>query len=125
VSKADSAESGPASRGLFAGDPIPLLGALRACIEERRADGGNLAVLLMECGVIGRIDGVWGYHVGDALRARIVTLLRAEVLRPDDLVGDMGRDHFACVLSPVEGPAVALLAAEKILRALSVPSWIG
>jgi len=125
VSKVDSAEHAPASRGSFAGDPIPFLGGLRACIEERRADGRNLAVLLMECGVIGRIDGVWGYHVGDAVRARIVASLRAEVLRPDDLVGDVGRDHFACVLSTVEGPAVALLAAEKILRALSVPSWIG
>jgi predicted signal transduction protein with EAL and GGDEF domain len=59
------------------------------------------------------------------VRARIVASLRADVLRADDLVGDVGRDHFACVLSIVEGPAVALLAAEKILRVLSVPSWIG
>ena len=125
MSKADSAEPAPASRGSFAGDPIPFLDGLRSCIEERRDDGRNLAVLLMECGVIGRIDGVWGYHVGDAVRARIVASLRADVLRPDDLVGDVGRDQLACVLSTVEGPAVALLAAEKILRVLSVPSWIG
>jgi predicted signal transduction protein with EAL and GGDEF domain len=37
----------------------------------------------------------------------------------------MGRDDFACVLSTVEGPAVAQLAAQKLLRALSAPFWIG
>ena len=37
--------------------------------------------------MIGRIDAVWGYHVGDAVRARVATALRADVLRPDDLVG--------------------------------------
>jgi predicted signal transduction protein with EAL and GGDEF domain len=102
-----------------------LLEALGACIAERRADGRNLAVLLIGCGVIDRIDAVWGYRVGDAVRARVAATLRAEVLRPGDLVGDMGRDDFACVLSPVEGPAVALLAAEKSLRALNTPFWIG
>jgi len=112
VSKADSAD-------------IPFLEALRGRIEERRADGRNLAVLLIECGVIGRIDAVWGYHVGDAVRARVAAALRAGVLRADDLVGDMGRDDLACVLAPVDGPAVALLAAEKSLRALNSPFWIG
>ena len=125
MSEADSAGPEQAAPGSLAGDVIPVLRGLSACIEQRRADGRNLAVLLMECGVVGRIDGVWGYQIGDAVRARIVASLRAEVLRPDDFVGDLGRDHFACVLSTVEGPVVALLAAEKILRALSIPSWIG
>ena len=112
MSKADSADN-------------PFLEALRARIEERRADGRNLAVLLMKCGVMGQINALWGYQVGDAVRARIAASLRADVLRPDDLVGDMGRDDIACVLSTVEGPAVALLAAEKTLRALNAPFWIG
>ena len=112
MSKADSAD-------------IPFLEALRGRIEERRADGRNLAVLLIECGVISRIDAVWGYHVGDAVRGRVAASLRAEVLRPDDLVREMGRDDLACVLSTVTDPAVALLAAEKSLRALNKPFWIG
>jgi len=99
--------------------------ALRACMQARHADGRNLALLLIECGAIGQIDAAWGYHVGDAVRARIAAALRAEVLRPGDLLGDLGRDDFACVLSPVDGPAVALLAAEKSLRALGNPFWIG
>jgi len=112
VSKADSAD-------------ILFLEALRGRIAERRADGRNLAVLLMKCGVMGQINALWGYQVGDAVRARIAASLRADVLRPGDLVGDMGPDDIACVLSTVEGPAVALLAAEKTLRALSAPFWIG
>jgi diguanylate cyclase (GGDEF)-like protein len=106
-------------------DAIPFLEALRAQVEGRRADGGNLAVLLIECGVISRIDAVWGYQVGDSVRARVASLLRTDVLRPGDLVGDMGRDDFACVLSVVDGPDVALLAAKKSLRVLNTPFWIG
>ena len=125
MSAAGSVEPAPASGGSSAADTIPFLTALRARIEERRADGRNLALLLIDCGVVGRIDAVWGYHVGDAVRSRIVMALRADVLRPNDLVGDMCRDDLACVLSPVEGPAVALLAAEKSLRVLCAPFWIG
>ena len=115
----------PAVRDLSAADAIPFPDALSARIKEQLAGGRNLAVLLIECGVIDRIDAVWGYHVGDGVRARVAATLRAEVLRPDDLVGNMSRDDFACVLSPVEGPTVALLAAEKSLRALNTPFWIG
>ena len=125
MSKPDSAAPAPASCGDSAAGALPFLVALRGCIGQQRADGRNLALLLIECGVIGRIDAVWGYHVGDAVRARVATALRADVLRPDDLVGDMGRDDIACVLTPVDGPAVALLAAEKSLRALNSPFWIG
>ncbi len=75
--------------------------------------------------MIGRIDAVWGYQVGDAVRERISESLRADVLRPEDFVGEMGRDDLACVLSTVEDPAVPRLAAEKSLRALNAPLWIG
>lgn len=103
----------------------PFMEALLGQVEERRTDGGNLAVLLVECGVISRIDAVWGYQVGDSVRARVAEMLRTDVLRPGDLVCDMGRDDFACVLSSVDGPDVALLAAKKSLRILSTPFWIG
>lgn len=108
-----------------AAEAIPLQDALNRKIEDRQADSDNLAVLLVECGVISRIDAVWGYHIGDAVRDRVATILSADVLRPGDLVNEMGRDDFACVLSIVDGPAVAQLAAQKLLRALSAPFWIG
>ena len=119
------AGSATTTTGNDAAAAAAFLDELRAQVECRRADGGNLAVLLIECGVISRIDAVWGYQVGDSVRARVAGLLRADVLRPGDLLGDLGRDDFACVLSTVDGPAVALLAAKKSLRAVSSPFWIG
>lgn len=125
MSAAGSFEPAAAARVASAADAIAFHEALRVCIEEACSGARHLAVLLIECGVIDRIDTVWGYHVGDAVRERVAATLRAEVLRRDDLVGDMGRDDFACVLSPVQGQAMALLAAEKSLRALNTPFWIG
>lgn len=111
--------------GDAAGSPASFADTLNARIAERQADGGQLAVLLIECEVIGRIDAVWGYRVGDAVRERIKGSLRSEVLRADDLIGEMSRDEFACVLSTVDGPAVAQLAAQKSLRTLNQPFWVG
>ncbi len=107
------------------GAPLPFLDELRSCIEARQADGQGLAILLVDCGLIARVDAAWGYHVGDAVRESIIESLRADVLRPDDLVGTMGRDEIACVLATTGDPAVPQLAAEKILRTLKAPLWIG
>lgn len=109
----------------FVADPDAFIGALRDRLIERQGDSSSLAVLVIDCGVINRIDAVWGYHVGDAVRNRVSSMLCAEVLRPGDFVGAMGRDDFACVLSIVDDPAVALLAARKTLRVLKSPFWIG
>lgn len=107
------------------GAPLPFLDELRSCIQARQADGQGLAILLVDCGLIARIDAAWGYTVGDAVRESIIESLRADVLRPDDLVGPMGRDEIACVLVTIGDPAVPHLAAEKILRTLKAPLWIG
>ena len=97
---------------------------LAACVEARRADGRQLALLFVDCGIIGRIDGVWGYTVGDGVRDRLSARLRSEVLRAQDLLGDPGRDEFACVLASVQSGGVAVLAAEKGLRTLDAPLWV-
>ncbi len=125
MSAAGAAEPAAAAQGSPTAGTVAFIEALRARMDERSADGRNLALLLIESGVIGHIDAAWGYQLGDVVRARIAAALRAEVLRPSDLLGDLGRDDFACVLSPVDGPEVALLAAEKSLRALGNPFWIG
>lgn len=120
-----SAEDSTAPAAAAKGAAAQFVEALARQIDARRAEGKNLALLLIDCGVIGRIDEVWGYDVGDAVRGRIAAALQTSVLRPGDLIGDIGRDDFACILSPVEGPAVAVLAAEKSLRALNTAFWIG
>jgi diguanylate cyclase (GGDEF)-like protein len=95
-----------------------------ACVAARLADGGQMALLFVDCGVIGRIDGVWGYVVGDGVRSRLGARLRTEVLRAQDVLGHPGRDEFACVLASLQSSGVATLAAEKLLRALDQPLWV-
>jgi len=115
--RAHARDSGASGHGAF-------MARLDACVGERLADGQQLALLFIDCGVIGRIDGVWGYLAGDAVRERLGARLRSEVLRQHDLLGDPGRDEFACVLASVQSPGVAVLAAEKILRTLDAPLWV-
>ncbi len=125
MSASDPAGLDVASAAPLPAAEVPFLDRLRRCLEQRRADGQSLALLLVDCGVVGRIDALWGYQAGDAVRARIVASLRAGVLRPDDFAGELGRDDLACVLSVVDGPQLALLAAEKSLRTMSAPLWLG
>ena len=125
MSAGDTAGTGAYSAAPDRAAEVAFSERLQRCIEQRRADGQSLAVLLLNCGVIGRADALWGYHIGDAVRARIVASLRSEVLRPDDFAAELGRDDLACVLSVVEGPQLALLAAEKSLRTMSAPMFLG
>jgi diguanylate cyclase (GGDEF)-like protein len=113
-----------AERGDGASGQAALTARLDACIAARLADGQQLALLYVGCGIIDRIDDVWGYLVGDAVRERLAARLKSEVLREQDLLGDPGRDAFACVLTTLPSAGVALLAAEKILRALDAPLWV-
>ncbi len=116
----DAGSSGP-----LAAEEVPFIDQLRRSIEERRADGRSLALLIVYCGLIGRVDALWGFPIGDAVRARIISSLRADALRVDDFVGALGRDNLACVLSSVESAQIALLAAQKILRIMDAPLWLG
>jgi len=121
--------AGAAARGAQAhasgfSDLAAFMARLDACVGERQADGQQMALLFVDCGVISRIDGVWGYTVGDAVRERLGARLRSEVLRAQDLLGDPGRDEFACVLATLQSPGVGVLAAEKILRTLDAPLWV-
>ena len=121
---AQAAARGPSARAPAAPGMAEFTARLDALAQTRHAAGEQLALLFVDCGVVGRIDGVWGYDVGDGVRDRLRARLKSEVLRDQDLIGDPGRDEFACALLNVRGEGVALLAAEKMLRALDQPLWV-
>jgi len=125
VIQADPAGPDAGSPGSPPAAELAFIDQLRRRVAERQADRQGLAVLLVDCGLIGRVDALWGYQVGDAVRARILSTLREVVLRPGDFVGEFGRDDLICVLSAIEGPQMAMLAAEKLLRTLNAPLWLG
>jgi diguanylate cyclase (GGDEF)-like protein len=116
-----AARTRDAARADLMPDYAPFVEQLRERIEARAADGRPLAVLYVDCGVIARIDGVWGFHAGDAVRARIFGRMKSDVLRPRDLLGEVGRDEFACVIDAIDGAGFADLAAQKTLRTLTAP----
>jgi len=121
---AEVAARGGHGRGDAASGLAEFMARADACVAARLADGGQMALLFVDCGVIGRIDGVWGYVVGDGVRNRLGARLRTEVLRAQDILGHPGRDEFACVLASLQSSGVATLAAEKLLRALDQPLWV-
>jgi diguanylate cyclase (GGDEF)-like protein len=121
---ADVAVRGAHARGTGVSGLAAFMARLDACVGQRLADGQQFALLFVDCGVITRIDGVWGYLVGDGVRDRLGARLRSEVLRDSDLLGEPGRDEFACLLTTVQSAGVAVLAAEKILRTLDAPLWV-
>jgi len=98
---------------------------LQAYIDARRAAGERTAVLLVDCGLVDSLDAALGYAVGDAAHGYFASRLRDEALREQDLVIDVDRDRFACALAAVGSLDVAQLAAEKLLRALDAPLWVG
>lgn len=93
---------------------------LRALIAvQQRATGTTLAVLVIDCGVIERIDAVWGFLAGESARTRLIQRLRNTVLRAGDVLSEFGRDDLICVLPAIPGAGVAQLAAHKIMRVLA------
>jgi diguanylate cyclase (GGDEF)-like protein len=103
----------------------PFAQYLEECITESRRDGRVLAVMLIDCGVVSRADALWGYPAGDATRLQLAQRLSMAVLRERDIIGEPGRDEFALVLTPVQGAGVALLAAQRVMRALAAPLQVG
>jgi len=121
---AEAAARGAHARGTGVAGLAAFMSQLDACVAQRQSEGRQMALLFVDCGVIGRVDGIWGYLVGDGVRDRLGARLRSEVLREHDLLGEPGRDEFACVLATLQSPGVTVLAAEKILRTLHAPLWV-
>jgi len=121
---AESAAAGAHRRAAGAGTMAAFMSRLGTTADASMGDLGQLALLFVDSGIVSRIDGVWGYEVGDAVRDRLRSRLASEVLRAQDVIGDPGRDEFACVLPGLGGEGVAVLAAEKVLRALDQPLWV-
>lgn len=102
---------------------IGFLDRLRFRLEMARHEGVGVAIVIVDCGLVDRADAVWGFAVGDAIRKHISSQLHSEVLRRDDFHASVGRDDVVCVLAPIDGPEMALLAAEKMMRAAGTSLW--
>jgi diguanylate cyclase (GGDEF)-like protein len=99
---------------------LPNRRSAYAELDRRTADGGPVAVLMIDLDRFKELNDTLGHHAGDEALIAIAARLK-------DAVGDAGRlsrlggDEFAVVLAPGAGRHEALAAARRVLDALDEP----
>lgn len=88
------------------------------------ADGGaasiRLGMLLLNLDGMQIIDSMLGFDFGDRLLEDVAQRLLL-ALKSTDIVGEIGRGQFVCMLVDMATEAHAVLAANKVFAALSAP----
>jgi len=89
-------------------------------LGSENAGSPRLGVLLVNVDGMDVIDSTLGFDFGDRLIADVGKRLLL-ALKVTDIVGEMGRGQFACMVVDMATPAHAVLAANKVHMALSAP----
>jgi diguanylate cyclase (GGDEF)-like protein len=101
-----------------------LLEQLQHQVENARARGEKLALLVVNLRKFRQINIGFGHKVGDLVLEQVYARIRG-VLRPDDLLFHVGNDEFAVVLNQLRSSQVTRLAAEKILARIGENIVVG
>jgi diguanylate cyclase (GGDEF)-like protein len=123
----DNARLREAERREATHDPLTRLLNRRA-FRERLADalvaaeGGEraLAVAMIDLDHLKEVNDRLGHHFGDQLLVAVSRQL-ARAVRDDDILGRVGGDEFAVVLTADGLPAQAAAVANRIADALAAP----
>ena len=112
----------------------PLTGALnraafddhlRGALARFAETGESCALVFVDLDEFKAINDTFGHDAGDACLRETVARIRAAI-RDDDIVGRIGGDEFAVVLSPVKGREAAVAVRDKIdARLVSAPAPYG
>lgn len=89
---------------------------LSAIAATARAEGSQLAVMIVDLDRFKRVNDDWGHAAGDAVLVEVAQRLAA-AMRPADLLARIGGEEFLVAL-PDTGLAEAHRIAERLLRAL-------
>jgi diguanylate cyclase (GGDEF)-like protein len=105
-------------------DPLTGLLNRRGLVERVEAlagPKGPLAVVMVDIDHFKRINDTHGHAVGDAVLARIATLLRAH-LRPEDILARFGGEEFTLLLTGLdEGHAIEV--CERLRQGVEQEDW--
>ena len=93
---------------------------LDAVLEQARASGEMLAVLLLNLDRFKDVNESYGHAVGDALLQHIAQQIRLAV-RPGDLLGRMAGDELAVVARDLRHDEGAAAVARQLIAAAAVP----
>lgn len=110
-------------------DPLTGLlnrGAMRACVETRRASGIGATLALLDLDYFKRINDDHGHATGDTALLILADLLR-ENLRPVDVIGRVGGEEFAILFDdlPIASARIICERLRTMLAALSIPTATG
>jgi len=110
--------TGLANRRLFLERSSHVLDRLRGRSARR------VAVLFLDLDNFKLLNDRFGHTSGDEVLQAIAERLRVAI-RPGDTAARLGGDEFAILLEDVEGPAEALVVAERLVESIGVPVALG
>ncbi|MGH2674776.1 MAG: putative bifunctional diguanylate cyclase/phosphodiesterase, partial [Actinomycetota bacterium] len=92
-------------------------------LERQDRAKQSLAVLFLDLDDFKTINDSLGHPAGDQVLVTVAERLR-RCLRPSDTVARLGGDEFGVLLDDMSGPSDALVAADRIIQALSAPAYL-
>ncbi|MHB8620778.1 MAG: PAS domain S-box protein [Chloroflexota bacterium] len=97
-----------------------LLDRLDQAIRDAQRERRMAALLLLDLDHFKEVNDVFGHHVGDELLRQVASRLGG-TLRQSDTVARLGGDEFAMLLPHVAQGRQAVVAANKVIRAIRQP----
>jgi len=102
-----------------------FLETLREAIaRERLGARHQYAVMFLDLDRFKLVNDSMGHSAGDNMLVQVTRRIRENV-RPSDVVARLGGDEFAILCTDIESENAAILLAERLQQALSVPLLIG
>ena len=97
-----------------------FLDKISTVLEQSKTDNQLVAIILINLGELGELDGVFGHTTVDTILLETAKKLSAS-LRGGDWVGIIGRYQLACLLPSLSNASQAELAGYKIIRVCNTP----
>ena len=92
-------------------------------LERQNRANQSLAVLFLDLDDFKTINDSLGHPAGDQVLTTVAERIR-HCLRPSDTVARLGGDEFAILLDDMSSPTDALMAADRIIKALDNPAYV-
>ncbi|RVU31399.1 ABC transporter substrate binding protein [Neptunomonas marina] len=112
-------------------DPLTRLGNRRLFREQLESELKKaarrdtlFALFYLDLDNFKQVNDTLGHDVGDRLLQTVADRLRY-VLRNSDFIARLGGDEFIALLPDVSGPKEAQVVADKLLKALCQPIYLG